>query len=660
MDPIEQRVRDSLRQRADDVDAATSAYTDVERHIARHRRRRAAGWTVAGVAAVAAAVAIVPNLLAIGDPAPPEVAETPDDPLIVPEATDEPTHALVGLSDGTITLVDLEDEQRTDLSLRDDAEVVSMSVSPGATPQDFVAAYVAEFEDRAELRTQVRSTATGTQTDAGTGIDVTDLPGATGDATSVAVSPDGGWLAFTVPAAEAGAAPAVYAAPIDAATARIEIDQVVGLQATASGDPSDAIAELLEWSGDVGADGDVSHLWVRGEPAGDGETGQVARLAIERTDDGFAVGRFETRVAPEGAVDVSTGFRADADGELWVLDRDAEDRPRVSLGGREIAVDLDAEELTIDARGDTALLLLDGTALLARFPSGGGAMLDDLLEGETVTTGALFGGATSTGAAPTPERTTPDDVDDTTVAGRGVVTADDTTVTLERADGSTQELVTFPVEGESTVVSLAVRPGSTEDRLVVAIVTRAAGIFDVRWLRVEDGEVDTRIDPAGTDFPAPPIGAGLPVGAGDLPLSVPDTQDGGQLSTAWSPEGDLLVMAYRDEVDGPLRLSTIGWDLNGPRPDANQAASFTLDDHLPLTLRRWVWTDTGGGAARSGELLLVDRSAREGHRIAFERQGDGAPGIPAGAELTPIEGELLDELLDEEVARHVPLDADVR
>ncbi len=221
--------------------------------------------------------------------------------------------------------------------------------------------------------------------------------------------------------------------------------------------------------------------------------------------------------------------------------------------------------------------------------------------------------------------------------GDGLVVADDTTVSLIRADGSSQELVTFPAEGESTVVDVAVRPGSTATDLTVAITTRAEGTFDVRWLRVVDGEVATDIDPVGTDFPAPPI-----EGANGFPLGVPDLQDGREPAAVWSPDGDLLAAVVRPSEGAPLELRTIGWTDGGPSDDPNLAATFALDTDRSLTVRRWVWTDDTDAVAREGALLLLDELAGEAFTVRLDRQGDGAPAIPASNPLTPVGEGVLD------------------
>ncbi len=70
MDPIEQRVRESLRQRAEGVEPTPTLYQGVQRRIARRQRLRVASWSLAGVAAIAAAAVIVPNVLDGGTPGP--------------------------------------------------------------------------------------------------------------------------------------------------------------------------------------------------------------------------------------------------------------------------------------------------------------------------------------------------------------------------------------------------------------------------------------------------------------------------------------------------------------------------------------------------------------------------------------------------------------
>lgn len=63
MDRIEQRVRDSLQARANDVEPSLDLWDEVGRRIARRQRWRVGAFALAGATAVAAGVLVVPGLL---------------------------------------------------------------------------------------------------------------------------------------------------------------------------------------------------------------------------------------------------------------------------------------------------------------------------------------------------------------------------------------------------------------------------------------------------------------------------------------------------------------------------------------------------------------------------------------------------------------------
>lgn len=68
MTRIEDLVHDSLRQRAEDVEATLALWREVDRRIARRRRFRVASWSLAAVAAAMAVLMVVPGMLAGTDP----------------------------------------------------------------------------------------------------------------------------------------------------------------------------------------------------------------------------------------------------------------------------------------------------------------------------------------------------------------------------------------------------------------------------------------------------------------------------------------------------------------------------------------------------------------------------------------------------------------
>jgi hypothetical protein len=74
-----------------------------------------------------------------------------------------------------------------------------------------------------------------------------------------------------------------------------------------------------------------------------------------------------------------------------------------------------------------------------------------------------------------------------TLAGP-IVQADARSVVL-RTDAEERLLLDLPAEGESTVLEVAVRPGSTPDDLTAVVATTAEGFTDLRWVEVVDGQV---------------------------------------------------------------------------------------------------------------------------------------------------------------------------
>lgn len=64
-----------------------------------------------------------------------------------------------------------------------------------------------------------------------------------------------------------------------------------------------------------------------------------------------------------------------------------------------------------------------------------------------------------------------------------LLTAADATIELRAAEGEVIDSLVLPVEGGSSVLSLAVRPGSTPDELAAAVLTEAEGMVDLRVVR---------------------------------------------------------------------------------------------------------------------------------------------------------------------------------
>ncbi len=203
-----------------------------------------------------------------------------------------------------------------------------------------------------------------------------DLPGGTGQAPSVAISPDGRWLAYTGISQLVDAAPAVYVVPLDGdgevpGSLDPDLGAAIEIHTVTVADELDAIDALIEWSGPVADDGDVSRLRVRGAD-------RQGALVLERTADGFQVQQRETYDgAVGGAIDISSDFVATDDGPVFAAGATASGtrcsraaRASRRRGARHLGVV--PRRVSLDARGRTALLVGGGTAVTLRFPAGDG------------------------------------------------------------------------------------------------------------------------------------------------------------------------------------------------------------------------------------------------------------------------------------------------
>lgn len=200
-----------------------------------------------------------------------------------------------------------------------------------------------------------------------------------------------------------------------------------------------------------------------------------------------------------------------------------------------------------------------------------------------------------------------------------LVVTDGTTITLVDAAGEpVRELVALAAEGESTVVAVEVRPGSTAEDLTVVFAAEGEGMVDLRWVRLRDGAVE------GPEY----FEEGHQVTS--------DTIANGTLTPTFSPDGRHLAWLEvpRGEPQQPARLQTIGWSDEGPGTGSstNDNAGFELepvDTEHPLTLEDWIWDEVGEDGTARGELRAVGPAGL--YHITIERQGDGALAMPSDA-----------------------------
>lgn len=658
MDRIEDLVRTSLRERGDDAQATPHLYRQVQRRIDRRRRQRA--WTLAPIGVAVIAAVAVPLVLSNG-PQVPTIADLADRPgaasatgageLVIVDATGttgrvdlpsgERVASLAEAGDAGMSRVLVAPERRDDPPIPVMVEVGDLPAGAGSAepqpgqapdssppPPDVPASVPGELRATAHVDGQRLLL----PTDPAPGFRVAADGGAT-------LAPDGGWLATLVTGDGGGDADG-WAVQLTQVPTSTDVDVLESLELTLV---LPAGSRLESWT-DL-EDGVGSRLAVR-DP-----DGRILHLPMVTGDDGVPVWDDEqVEVAVDDPVDAYAddhvgGHVTLTDGVLTHVRPVDEERPAagavtlqdgelvtgVSTVGGEVRTEADVRDLTAGA-ADVALRAFGTTTVLTT--DAGTWWLERGEEGWTTPVRVEHGAVDATpvgrdlaevedsGAAEdeptrpdvTPPDATPPGVDAPELPADGLIVADESTVTLVAADGTRRELWTFPAEGESTVVDVAVRPGSTAADVTVAITTRAEGMFDVRWLRAVDDEweVVPQLIEAGP----------FPLGADDL--GVPPT-------VAWSPDGDLLAVVTQLSADGPVELRTLGWDDDGPSTDPNLGATFTLDTDRPWAATGWVWPDDADGVARSGQLVLIDPVGEVSALLPIERQADGAVALPPGA-----------------------------
>lgn len=197
--------------------------------------------------------------------------------------------------------------------------------------------------------------------------------------------------------------------------------------------------------------------------------------------------------------------------------------------------------------------------------------------------------------------------------GRSIVLIDLAAAQDPDAPVAPEELYSLPEEGEARFVTVAVRPGSTRQDLVAALLVEAEGMYEHRWLEVRDGEVAVHSVPE----PYAIVERGV-----DGPVPAP----------VWSPDGRHLAWIETGDA-GPM-LRFIGW-LEGPGTGrtADDNASFEIltdsgyTHDEPLQLESWTWTEETLEAAE-GWMAFSDGSP-DVYTLVVQRQPDGAIALPA-------------------------------
>lgn len=189
-----------------------------------------------------------------------------------------------------------------------------------------------------------------------------------------------------------------------------------------------------------------------------------------------------------------------------------------------------------------------------------------------------------------------------------------------REPGGERLLATLAEEGESFIVDVAVRPGSSPDDLTAVVLTQAEGMWDLRTLRVDGDAVTLEVFPEAYR----PGRGGSPAGEG-LVVRGP----------VWSPDGSSL--AWLESGTGGVVVQTVGWsDGPGTGAQATDNAQWDVSDVLPpgSVPHDWIATEGQSTAIRA---TMADSS--EGwYAVTLDRQPDDA-WVLRGAEVVPLPAE---------------------
>jgi hypothetical protein len=553
-DDLETSLRRSLAERADGVEATPALWRRVADRTGRRSRLGPVLGAVGLVAAVTTAVVVLPGLRDT-DVAVPDIAEEPDAPvtatpgepatdeLVVPGLAALPMAvAQVGEDGLLLRAADGDVLRRLDEPTWD---VVTVVAGPGWTPAGGVVGFVADTPD---------GTVVGTldQRDgAGTGATFT-LPAApNGD--GLVVSPDGealAWLEGTdlhvLPLASEPAGLRVL--PLERAPDGLVLQQwvdVVDAPTLVATAPGGGVWSLPI---DVGGVTDTAPTAPAIElPVGVGVT-DAAYLPDLRL--------VTTAPLPPGvAVDGATILAIDDDPTLIPAPLDV------------------SQELVLTTSGELATLVdpTTGAALLLTFgPDGPDAQP---IEGAVTALAPLAAPGVPT-VPPSPADTPTAAPDLGLVTDASLLGTDGRSLLLRTVDGTVEQREVYPAESEAALGLLAVRPGSTPDDGIVAVVSSSEGETSIRFVGLLPGT-------------AAPVGD-VAVADGDV-TGLVWSQDGQEL--AWSDAAGLHLARVALEDDGaPLVFRD--------RVDVPGVTAPVVD---------WVW-DAGTGRDTSGRLLTGDVS----------------------------------------------------
>jgi hypothetical protein len=668
MSRIEDLVRGSLRQRAEDVEPTPALWREVDRRIARRRRLHVTSWSVSLVAAALAAFLVVPGLLAGGDRNGPEIEPMGPAVGVVPSIA-----AVVG--DGGLALLDLTTGERTTLDATVDGPVHQLVVRPGSTAEHFDLAVVHGPEGAGATTTWVYMRPEG-------GLAITaDESDIDGFLPTIRWSPTGSHLAYTV-AGEDGRV-RLFVQPAPTGPELVEKGREQEDAANTLDEPGRVPSST--WIGTLGV-GDLLLDWVLTGQRGSSE------LWVRRADDTVGVlplqaegssfvaggdggslvadawgGGTEASMVREVVAAVSSDPAAGTGGPpLYLLAPGTQDGVSlywsgpVAASGESPVVevpldppvgDADLADLWLDAEQD-AVLVGDGQRTWLFSHDGDGDRLAPVQLPEDITAGALFDAGRAAADEDTAQiepEPSPDDpepssdaqesssddpgpslddrepgIDEPEPGADGdavtrapftepLLTVAGSRLRLLRVDGS-EQTYELNLEGEAHVAGLAVRPGSTPDDLTVLVLTVADGIWDLWDVRILDEQL-TR-DPVPGEFLS-----GMNAAAGE---------GVGVRGPVWAPDGS--AFAWTGSGSRANQLHIVGWDEGpGTGRTADDNAAFELPRELEgAVLHGWrsVPSSPDGPERFRMDFTQVDRP--EGaFSLVIERQGDGAWAIPS-------------------------------
>lgn len=615
---LESMLRASLEERAGDVEPTPELWRQVDRRISHRRALPLFVWTAAGVAAVVAAVAVVPGLVErvddglVIDPAEsPDQVESPAEEVPGPVAAAPLSH-YVAVVDGRLVLRGV-DGSEEELWRSEEGAALTLAVRPGSTPERFTVATVASIEGMLDLAvvTRTRGETSATQTFvADDGDDGSTTP-------TLAWSPDGSTVA-TLVAAE-GRAELVLFDPDGTTPEEGTPQQRIGLAGVE--DPS--ALRLQDWV----SGGEEQSVWFTSR-------GDLYRAPIGQADEAWDVGVLERTDGDDFTIDIATA----SDGTQYRLlaggssSGDAEDaglaiefdNERIAFpdlatadpsgawmtaveGGAIVGLGSDARLIVRDREGDSPVTAIAGATYAAWVPGAG----------------------TAAGTAADLPTAAPTDVPTAGPRADGPLSESGVTpyvaideqgrVAVHTGDGGEREVILdeqlWAPEAGVRAMDVSVRPGSSSGEVSGVALLATEGGPELAWFRAAAGATATARMEGATGL-----------GNGDT-----DQRD----APTWSPDGLHLAWVEPDSSGG-WTLRTVGMADNGP---TDEDAGFGIDLSAErLHLADWQWDEEDPAGTARGRIDLVDAAAGRTYVLTIERQGDGALAVGRVVEATTLDG----------------------